>query len=278
LEVVLDAIGEYYKLNNGVLIPRLGLGVYQSAEGQETETAVAYALEIGYRLIDTASVYGNEKDVGRAVKSSRIPREDLFITTKVWNSDQGYDTTLAAFHKSLAKLAIDYIDLYLIHWPATETRLQTWRALEELYRQGLCRSIGVSNFQVEHLEELLKNYEVVPAVNQVEFSPFLYQKRLLDYCSSKAIKLEAYSPLTQGKKLSNRVIIRLANKYGRTPAQILIRWALQHELVVIPKSVHRRRIKENFEVSDFEIAAGDMARLDKLDSGFRACWDPTGLP
>jgi len=274
----LRAFDEPCELNNGVLIPRLGLGVYQSAQGKETESAVAYALEIGYRLIDTASAYGNEADVGRAVKFSGISRADLFITTKVWNSDQGYENTLNAFDDSLAKLDMDYVDLYLIHWPATATRLETWRALEQIYRQGRCRAIGISNFLVEHIKELLSEYKVVPVVNQVEFSPFLYQKKLFDFCERKGIKLEAYSPLTQGKKLSNRTVVRIGKKYGKSPAQVLIRWAMQHGLIVIPKSVHRSRVKENFEVFDFEIAHEDMADLDKLDSGFRTCWDPTGLP
>jgi diketogulonate reductase-like aldo/keto reductase len=263
------------ELNNGVEIPTLGLGVYQSGPGAETQQAVRFALDAGYRHIDTASAYGNEKDVGVAISSSRIARHDLFITTKLWNSDHGYEATLRAFDKSRIELGLDYIDLYLIHWPVPGLRMESWRAMEELLDRGLCRAIGVSNYTIRHLDEHLSTSAVAPAVNQVEFSPFLYQKQLLDYCRERNIQIEAYSPLTQGKKLKHRVVKEISRKYGRTPAQILIRWALEHRLVVIPKSVHRERIEENAQVFDFAISSQDMARLDSLDEGFRTCWDPT---
>ncbi|HEY7911456.1 MAG TPA: aldo/keto reductase [Blastocatellia bacterium] len=263
------------ELNNGVEIPTLGLGVYQSGPGAETQQAVRFALDAGYRHIDTASAYGNEKDVGVAISSSRIARHDLFITTKLWNSDHGYEATLRAFDKSRIELGLDYIDLYLIHWPVPGLRMESWRAMEELLDRGLCRAIGVSNYTIRHLDEHLSTSAVAPAVNQVEFSPFLYQKQLLDYCRERNIQIEAYSPLTQGKKLKHRVVKEISRKYGRTPAQILIRWAIEHRLVVIPKSVHRERIEENAQVFDFAISSQDMARLDSLDEGFRTCWDPT---
>jgi diketogulonate reductase-like aldo/keto reductase len=263
------------ELNNGVEIPTLGLGVYQSGPGAETQQAVRFALDAGYRHIDTASAYGNEKDVGVAISSSRIARHDLFITTKLWNSDHGYEATLRAFDKSRIDLGLDYIDLYLIHWPVPGLRMESWRAMEELLDRGLCRAIGVSNYTIRHLDEHLSTSAVAPAVNQVEFSPFLYQKQLLDYCRERNIQIEAYSPLTQGKKLKHRVVKEISRKYGRTPAQILIRWAIEHRLVVIPKSVHRERIEENAQVFDFAISSQDMARLDSLDEGFRTCWDPT---
>jgi methylglyoxal/glyoxal reductase len=266
------------KLNNGVAIPVLGLGVYQAASGGEAERAVRYALEIGYRHIDTASVYENEQDVGRAIKESEIPREEIFITTKLWNSHHGYDSTLMAFDESRKRLGVDYIDLYLIHWPVEDLRQESWHAMASLLEKGVCRAIGVSNYTINHLEELLASSALIPAVNQVEFSPFLYQKDLLEFCKRNRIQLEAYSPLTQGKKLDHPALVALAKKYNKTAAQILIRWAIEHELVVIPKSVHPSRIKENADVFDFSIGREDMALLDGLDEGFRTCWDPTSAP
>lgn len=266
------------RLNNGVNIPALGLGVYQAESGRETERAVLDALDLGYRHIDTAKAYGNEKDVGRAIKKSGIPREEVFITTKLWNTDHGYDQTKRAFDESRSDLGVDYIDLYLIHWPVEGLRGESWRAMVELLERGDCRSIGVSNYTINHLEELLASSSIVPAVNQVEFSPFLYQRELLRFCRQKGIQLEAYSPLTQGKRLDHPTLVALARKHGKTPAQILIRWAIEHDLVVIPKSVRRSRIEENADVFDFSIVREDMALLDSLDEGFRTCWDPTDAP
>ncbi len=265
-------------LNNGVMIPRLGLGVYQSPPGQVTQKAVEYALKIGYRHIDTARIYNNESDVGSALRNSGIRREDVFITTKLWNSDQGYETALKACDASLKRLGLKYLDLYLIHWPVPEIRNESWTALTKLLKDGKCRSIGVSNYTIQHLTELLEDADVVPMVNQVEFSPFLYQKQLLDYCEKDKIQVEAYSPLTQGAKLNHPTIQQIAKKHGKTPAQVLIRWSLQHNLVTIPKSVREERIKENSQVFDYNLTSEDMRVLDSLDENFRNSWDPTNQP
>ena len=265
-------------LNNGVKIPILGLGVYQAEKGGETVQAVRTALDVGYRHIDTARIYENEGDVGRAVRESGLPREEVFVTTKLWNDDHGYDSTIEAFDESRRRLGFDYIDLYLIHWPVEGLRLESWRAMERLLERGLCRAIGVSNYTVKHLQELLAASSVIPAVNQIELSPFLYQRDLIEFCHNSGIRVEAYSPLTQGKKLDHPTLVAVARKYGKTPAQILIRWAIEHRLVVIPKSVHRSRIVENADVFDFSIEPDDLATLDGLDEGFRTCWDPTDAP
>jgi diketogulonate reductase-like aldo/keto reductase len=257
------------KLNNGVKMPWLGLGVFKSAPGKETEQAVRWALEIGYRHIDTAAAYDNEEDVGKAVKNSGLPRESLFITTKVWNADQGYESTLKAFDLSRRKLDLDVVDLYLVHWPVKGRTAETWRAMERLYDQGKVRAIGVSNFLVHHLEELLRSSSVTPAVNQVEFHPFLVQKELLAYEARLGIRPEAWAPLTRTRGFANPIIASLAAKYGRTPAQVILRWDLQLGVVTIPKSVHRERIEENSRIFDFTLEAGDVERLTALDSGER---------
>jgi len=266
------------KLKNGVVIPRLGLGVYQSPPGQTTQRAVEYALKIGYRHIDTARIYNNESDVGTALRKSGIKREDVFITTKLWNSDHGYESALRACDQSLKRLGLKYLDLYLIHWPVPEIRNESWQALTQLLRDGKCRSIGVSNYTIQHLTELFDKSEIGPMVNQVEFSPFLYQKQLLDYCEKNRIQLEAYSPLTQGEKLNHPKIQSIAKKHDKTPAQVLIRWSLQHNLVTIPKSVREERIKENSQVFDYNLTVEDMRILDSLDENFRNSWDPTNAP
>jgi diketogulonate reductase-like aldo/keto reductase len=259
------------RLNNGVEIPRLGLGVYQSPPGKTTRRAVKYALEIGYRHIDTAQLYGNEADIGDALRESGIKREQVFITTKVWNSYQGYDSTLQACEQSLRRLRLQYVDLYLIHWPVQGMSLNTWRAMVNLLRSGKARAVGVSNYTIELLQEILQNSDVVvPAVNQVEFHPFLYQKHLLSFCEKNGIQLEAYSPLTRGYKLNDPTILAVAKKYGnKTPAQVLIRWSLQHGLVVIPKSIHENRIRENSQVFDFQIGPEDMRLLDSLNENLQ---------
>jgi methylglyoxal/glyoxal reductase len=253
------------KLNNGVEIPRLGLGVYQSPPGEITLRAVRYALKIGYRHIDTAQLYGNEADVGRAVMESGINREEIFITTKVWNSFQGYDSTLQACEGSLRRLGLSYVDLYLIHWPVEGLSDETWRAMIKLWQQDKAQAIGVSNYSITQLKEVLKNTDVVPAVNQVEFHPFLYQQELLRFCRNNKIQLEAYSPLTRGNKLNYPTIAEVARKYNKTPAQILIRWSLQHDVIVIPKSIHEDRIQENSKVFDFQLEPEDMKTLDSLN-------------
>jgi len=266
------------RLNDGVEIPILGLGVYQASPGRVTQAAVGYALEIGYRHIDTASIYGNEADVGLAVRESGIPRDEIFVTTKLWNDDQGYDPAIRACESSLRRLGLDYVDLYLIHWPVPRVRKESWRALLRLQREGKCRSIGVSNYMIHHLEELLGESPVAPSIDQVEFSPFLFRKELLAYCRHRGIQLEAYSPLTKGYRLDDPTVRRVAAKYGKTPAQILIRWSLQHGNVVIPKSVRPEHIRENSQVFDFQISEEDMSLLNSLDEGLATGWDPEGAP
>jgi diketogulonate reductase-like aldo/keto reductase len=252
---------------------------------------VRAALEAGYRHIDTASLYGNEESVGAAIRQSGIPREKIFVTTKLWNTD--HDNPERALDTSLRKLKFDYVDLYLIHYPVPERR-QSWPVLEALRAKGKARSIGVSNFTIRHLKELLAATKTVPAVNQVEFHPYLYQRDLLDFCAARGIIIEAYSPLTQGTRLKDRKLIAVAKRYAfagpqpvegwsqpasrgatKSPAQILIRWALQHGLVVIPKSANRRRIFENADVFDFELTQQDMELLDSFNENLRTCWDPT---
>ena len=261
------------RLNNGVKIPRLGLGVYQSPPGRITQRVVKYALKIGYRHIDTAMVYGNETDVGAALRESGLTRGEVFITTKLWNSNQvGYDSTLQACEGSLRRLGLTYIDLYLIHWPAQgiSNSIEIWRAMVHLLREGKSRAIGVSNYTIDDLKEILQDSDFVPAVNQVEFHPFLYQKDLLSFCEKNSIQLEAYSPLTRGKRLNHPTVLAVAKKYGnKTPAQVMIRWSLQHNLVVIPKSVHENRILENSQVFDFELRAEDMKLLESLNENLQ---------
>jgi methylglyoxal/glyoxal reductase len=253
------------KLNNEIQIPRLGLGVYQIPPGKSTIKAVKYALEIGYRHFDTAMIYGNESDVGKALKESDVKREDIFITTKVWNSDQGYDSTLKACESSLKRLDLSYVDLYLIHWPVREKIIETWKAMIKLLNNERVKAIGVSNYSIEELKETIDSSDIVPAINQVEFHPYLYQKELLRFCKSNVIQLEAYSPLTRGKRLNDPKIVQIAKAYDKTPAQILVRWSLQHDLVVIPKSSHEKRILENSQVFDFQMNQKDMEILDSLN-------------
>ena len=261
-------------LNNGVEMPVFGLGTFLSERGDTARKAVEYALEIGYRHIDTAAVYGNETDVGAGVSESGIPRADIFVTTKVWNDYQGYDSTLRAFDTSLDRLKMDYVDLYLIHWPVTGKRLDTWRALIHLYEQKRCRAIGVSNYTIRHLKELTVQNTVqagsalVPMVNQFELHPFNARKELVAYCQEMGIAVTSYSPLARGRKLADPTLAAIAAHYHKTPAQLAIRWVLQQGWIVIPKSVHRERILENTQVFDFEITPSDMAALDKLDEGY----------
>jgi diketogulonate reductase-like aldo/keto reductase len=266
------------KLNNGVLMPIFGLGVYQAPPGEETRTAVREALALGYRHVDTARAYQNEADVAEGIEESGVPRSQIFVTTKLWNSDQGYDSALAAFDKSEARLGGAQVDLYLIHFPVERARRDSWRALTRLYEEKRVRAIGVSNYTVRHLKELLDESPVVPAINQVEFHPFLFQKELLAFCRAKGIQLEAYAPLARARRLDHPVLRHVADAHGKTPAQVLVRWGIQHQVVVIPKTVHRKRIEENAQVFDFDLNAGDMAALDVLDEGLRTSWDPSDVP
>ena len=256
-------------LNNKVQMPALGLGVYQIPKGHETENAVSSALKIGYRLIDTAALYGNEQDVGNAIRKSGVAREEIFVTTKL------HPATLfnieKAFDKSLQSLGLKYIDLYLIHIP-TFRKKSIWKVLEKIYRQGRVRAIGVSNFTTKDLKNLLESAEIIPAVNQVEFHPFLYHKELLEYCKSKSILLEAHSPLTHGKRLTTPLLQEISEKYQKSPAQVLIRWILQHGLATIPKTTSENHMRENADVFDFEINEVDMTRLDNLNENYHAAW------
>ncbi len=263
------------KLNNGVDMPIFGLGTWQITSGKEAEEAVLNAFKAGYRLIDTAQIYGNEESVGKALNKSGVPREEVFITTKLWNSDHGYESAIAACERSLKRLELSYIDLYLIHWPVTSLRNEAWRAMETLLEEEKCRAIGVSNYMIRHLEEILDNSSTIPAVNQVEFSPYLYQKELLGFCSSHGIQLEAYSPLTRGLKLKDPRLVSIARKYHKSTAQILIRWVLQRGIVAIPKSSKEEHIHDNANVFDFAISTEDMRAIDSFNTNLRIGWDPS---
>ncbi|MEB3101915.1 aldo/keto reductase [Ferviditalea candida] len=270
---MVDSISDKTELSNGVKMPWLGLGVYKVEEGREVEHAVEQALAAGYRSIDTAALYGNEAGVGKAVGNSGISREELFVTTKVWNSRQGYESTLLAFEESRQKLGLEYIDLYLVHWPVQGKYKDTWRALEKLHREGYIRAIGVSNFQIHHLKDLLSVCEVKPTVNQVELHPLLTQKELLKFCRQHDIQMEAWSPLMRGR-LDHPLLKELGEKYGKTPAQIVLRWDLQNGVVVIPKSVRAERIRENADIFDFELSSEDLTKLDGMNENRRFGPDP----
>ncbi len=267
---------EFVTLNNGLVMPQLGYGVFKVPE-QEVYEAVREALRVGYRSIDTAMIYENEAGVGRALKDSGIPREDIFLTTKVWNKDQGYERTLAAFETSLQKLGVDYVDLYLIHWPMPDEDLymDTWRALEQLYRDGKAKAIGVSNFHIPHLTRVLEEGTVVPAVNQIELHPFLSQEAIRTFCQKNGIVVEAWSPLMKGRDaLTDPVITDIAARHGKTPAQVVLRWHLQHDIIAIPKSVTPSRIQENLDIFDFVLSPDDMRQIDQLNRNERTGSNP----
>ena len=273
-------INSKVKLNNGVEMPLFGLGTWEISEGETIVNAVQLAISNGYRHIDTARIYGNEKGVGKGIKLSLeeqgIKREDIFITTKLWIDSFKYEKALKAFNRSLNNLGLDYVDLYLLHWPEPTYRREAWKALETILKEGKTRSIGVSNYYQYHLDELLSGADIIPAVNQVEFSPYLYLKELKEYCDNKGIRLEAYSPLTRGRKLNDIKLMDMANKYNKSSAQILIRWGLQHNVIEIPKSSTEVHIIENSKIFDFTISEEDMATLDNFDEGFYVgMWNPT---
>lgn len=261
-------------LHNGVKMPWFGLGVFKVEEGSEVVESVKAAIKNGYKSIDTAAVYKNEEGVGQAIKEADVPREELFITTKVWNSDQGYESTLQAFETSMQKLGLEYLDLYLIHWPVAGKYKDTWKALEKLYKDGRVRAIGVSNFHVHHLKDLMTVAEIKPMVNQVEYHPHLAQTELLDFCKAEDIQLEAWSPLKHGELLSEPAIVEVAEKHKKSPAQIILRWDLQNGVVTIPKSVKEHRIIENADVFDFELSTEDMNHLNSLNKNERVGPDP----
>ncbi|OMG01103.1 glyoxal reductase [Paenibacillus sp. FSL R7-0337] len=253
------------KLANGVEMPWFGLGVFKVQEGQEVIDSVKAAIKAGYRSIDTAAVYGNEEGVGQAIRESGVSREELFITTKVWNTEQGYDSTLAAFDESLNKLGLDYADLYLVHWPIRAKYKDTWRALEKLYADGKVRAIGVSNFQIDHLEDLLADAAVKPMVNQVELHPLLNQQELREYCKAQGIQIEAWAPLAQGHLLDNEVLADIAAHHNKTLPQVILRWDLQNGIVTIPKSIREERIIANADIFDFELSDEEISRIDGLN-------------
>lgn len=259
-------------LNSGARIPQLGLGVWQA--GGATKRAVEAALAAGYRHIDTAAVYGNEAPVGAAITESGLPRAEVFVTTKLWNQQQGYDAALTAFDASLKRLRLDYIDLYLIHWPLAGLRLESWRALEKLFAEKRARSIGVSNFLLPHLRELENVAKVLPAVNQIELTPFLQRRDTVAQCQKLGIRLEAYSPLTRGQRLAHPEVVAIAQQLQRSSAQVLLRWGIQKGFIVLPKSVHAERIAENAAVFDFQLSDAAMQRLDALEEGLTTGWDP----
>ncbi len=267
------------ELADGRSMPQLGFGVYRLAPGRETRVAVEAAFGAGYRHVDTAAVYRNEADVGAALRASGLPRDEVFITTKLWNDDQGARTTRPAFEASLARLGLDYVDLYLLHWPH-RLRLESWRVLEELHAEGLARAIGVSNFLEPHLDELLAVARVRPAANQIELTPFLYltRREIVQQCRDEGVAIEAYSPLTKGLRLDDRTVRGIAADLGRTPAQVLIRWAIEKGFVVLPRSSKPGRIAENAQVFDFTLGPERMATLDALDEGLTTGWDPAGVP
>lgn len=264
-------------LYNGINMPVVGVGTWKILPNSSASKAVGLALKNGYRSIDTARIYLNEKGVGKAIKNSGIPREEIFVATKLWNSDQGIEKTQKAFDKSLKRLGLDYVDLYLMHWPVTDKRIESWQEMIKIYKSGRAKAIGVCNFTEEHLAELIEQTKIPPMVNQVEFHPFLYQKLLKDYCSEHHIILEAYSPLAHGKRIQHPVLSEIAAKHAKHTAQIMLRWSLQLGNVIIPKSTREGRIKDNIDIFDFELDSDDMSKISDLNKNYRTCWDPTGM-
>ena len=259
-------VEKFMLLSNGVKIPSIGFGTYKSGDDEETAKIIKNALNLGYKMIDTASFYNNEVGIGNGIKESDIDRKDIFIVTKLWNDDHGYDNTIEAFNKSLNNLQVDYIDLYLIPWP-NKLNAETWRAFEHLYETGKVKAIGVCNFKVEHLEELKKTAKIMPMVNQVEIHPFSTKNNIINYCKDNNIKVVAWSPISRGRVLSNDLMIDLSQKYKKSIVQIVLRWHMQKGVIPIPKSSNENRIKENMDIFDFEISSEDMKAIDSLDEG-----------
>jgi len=263
------------KLNTATTIPAVGFGLWQLKNQAVCQAAIKTALDAGYRHFDTAQIYGNEAFLGEVLAGSSIPRSEVFITTKIWNGNQDWDDLLPSFEESLKKLQTDYVDLLLLHFPVTELRRPAWRKMEEIHRSGRARAIGVSNYTIRHLEELLSENTIVPAVNQVELHVYLQQPELVKFCQSHNIVVEAYSPLAHGEGLDNPVLAEIARKHGKTPAQIMIRWCLEAGAVPLPRSKTPERIRSNFDVFDFSLDAGDQQQLSALDQNLRTSWDPT---
>lgn len=266
---MVTSINHKIQLHNGVEMPQFGLGVYKVEEGKVTVETVKTALSTGYRSIDTAAFYDNEEGVGQALKESGIPREEIFVTTKVWNDDQGYEQTLAAFKKSRKKLGLDYIDLYLVHWPIKDKFVHTWKALEKLYQEGIVKAIGVSNFQIYHLENLFARANEKPVLNQIELHPLLTQEKVRAFCKVNDIAVEAWSPIARGNLINEPILLSIAEKYGKTSTQIILRWHLQNDVIVIPKSVTPSRIKENADIFNFELSKEDMEKINGLNENKR---------
>ena len=264
----------FFELRNGIEMPALGLGVFKIPDGEDVADAVVEAINAGYRGIDTAAIYGNEKGVGLALKKTELPRSKIFLTSKVWNADQGYKETLQAFEESLLRLDTDYLDLYLIHWPVEALFKETWAAMEDIYNSGRVRAIGVSNFTVGQLEELIANCRVLPMVNQVEFHPYLQQPELMQYCKSKGILLQAWAPIMRGKVSQIAEITEIGERYGKSEVQVVLRWNIQRGIATIPKSVSPGRIKSNAEIFDFELTNDEVSVIDNLDKGQRFGGDP----
>ena len=266
------------KMNNGKDIPQIGLGLWLNKNEQGCRDSVKYAIEAGYRHFDTAQIYENEQYLGQALTENSVKRNEVFITTKIWNDNLWWNGLDATFEESLQKLQTDYVDLLLIHFPVTEERRPAWRKIEEKYKNGQAKAIGVSNYTILHLEELLKEAETKPAVNQVELHVFLQQPELVKYCHQNGIVVEAYSPLAHGYRVDDPILTGIAKKHGKTNAQIMIRWCIQIGTVALPKSTHKERIKENIQIFDFSLDENDMKELSKLESDFRTAWDPTHVP
>lgn len=270
-----DGLAARVALNDGAQMPWLGLGVFQIDDDALTERVVSCAIERGYRSIDTAALYGNERGVGAAVRSCGVPREQLFVTTKVWNDDMRADRVEAAFGESLERLGLDYVDLYLLHWPIEGKIARSWKVLERLQERGLAKSIGVSNFLIRHIDELLADASAAPVVNQIEYHPYLQSPALVEHCRDKSIRVEAWSPFMQGGDiLRDRILSRIAEDKRKTVAQVILRWILQTGVATIPKSVREERIAENAEVFDFNLTPDEMARIAALDRGARSGADP----
>ncbi len=270
---------EYIRLNTGLKIPSVGFGTWQIFPNGRAKKAVLAAVDKGYRHIDTARIYGNEKGVGEAIRECGISRNELFITTKLWSQSLGYDNTLKAFERSLKRLNMNFVDLYLIHFPRNEKRLESWRAFEEIHSSGKAKSIGVSNFTIGHLQELMDKFSVVPAINQVEFHPFLYkdQVELLKFCKKNGIVIEAYSPLAHGKLIDEVVLPKIAKNHGKSVSQVILRWCIQHGTLPLPKSTNPEHMNENLDIFDFELSDLEMNSINELSDGTRTCWDPTNV-
>lgn len=276
---MIENITSKITLNNGIEMPRLGLGVFRVEDSSELVNAVKVAIKNGYRSIDGAAIYGNEEAMGegirQGIKEAGISREDLFITSKVWNADLGYESTIAAYEASLNRLGIDYLDLYLIHWPVAGKYKEAWRALEYLYKKGCVKAIGVSNFQVHHLQDLLNDAEIKPVINQIELHPYLSQKTVREFCKLNDIQVEAWSPLMAGNGLlENEVLKEIAKKYNKTVAQVVLRWDLQSQLVTIPKSTNEGRLVQNIDIFNFNLSKDDMEKIDSLNQDLRVGPDP----